>query len=75
MSNYELKSMDWPPVNKPKTIIDLHKDYPKDTDEFAGLFCLHNYFTKGRFLKNSNQFYLFVSEFMAQTRIYIVDTT
>jgi hypothetical protein len=60
--NYQLKSLDWPD-GKPENAIDHHTEYPGDTDEFAGLYGYNITYLNCRFLKGSQVFYLFTSEF------------
>lgn len=49
------------------------KEYPSDEEEFAGLYGYNMTYLQSGFLKGSNRFYVFPSDFKGQHRIYLVD--
>ena len=53
--------------------IDYHKEYPKDDEEFCGLYGYNMTYTNCNFIGKSNKFYLVTSEFKGQDRVYIAN--
>jgi hypothetical protein len=54
-------------------VLDYVSEYPKEDGVFCGLYGYNMTYSNCNFIANSNRFYLFVSEFMSQGRIYIAD--
>mgnify|MGYP006115151607 CR=1 FL=1 len=74
-SNYQLKYLDWPVTqeSKPVTVLDYVNEYPEDTATYSGLYGYNMTYTPCKFLGDSNRFYLIMSEFKSQNRLYIAD--
>jgi hypothetical protein len=54
-------------------VIDRVSDYPKESDEFAGLYGYQMTYSQSGFLHDSDRFFVISSEIKGQERIYIVD--
>ena len=73
--NYQLRFLRWPPKQEEESVlvIDKVKSYPKDTDEFAGLFGYNQDLISCGFIGNSNKYALYCSPFKGQHRPYVID--
>lgn len=61
------------PESKPLTVLDYVQEYPEDTKIYSGLYGYNLTYTPCKFLGDSNRFYVIMSEFKSQNRLYIAD--
>ena len=54
-------------------VLDYQFEYPEDGEEYSGLYGYHMTYASSDFLGNSNRYYLFMSEFKAQSRLFCAD--
>lgn len=76
--NYQLRYLRWPPASpdagvESELVVDKVKAYPKDEDEFAGIYGYNQSLISYNFIGDSSRFALFESPFKGQHRVYFLD--
>eukprot|EP00347_Sterkiella_histriomuscorum_P007160 403350033 len=74
--NYQMRYFKWPIQvdNEQSTlVIDKHQAYPKEGQDFVGLFGYNQSYIHSGFLGESNRYALFESTFKGQERLYVTD--
>ena len=72
---YELYCIDFTaPHWKPRKIISRFKEYPSESDSFAGLYCSSVADPAPNFLDSKGKYFAFQSYIKGKKRIYVVDT-